>query len=407
MNIPRELIYEDKRSLNDFCYRDEDSLNGQLYANGLIKIKDLKPGENGFRGRLLSVFNDAYYICTMAVRLINSDISLHYYKERVRIPSVVLPMVHFYLSRLDQEPEHIKTFLTVLETDIIANGWEDNLKILNEVEKKSKMKCSLSEFAFRDLSPELLDTIKWYEVTGKYKTDDIRRVLINIARNKEDYLLLLETILKYAKEYERNYNNELRCYDSIDEDGNWEFYEEKPIDLSNVFKYCEDLKAKYDELLNTGKLKRIDINLAVKSADVVEALQFFLNKGWFDDISANRSIYTEAWRNRLVEDFIASEFGNEIVEEWNKNKNRNRKMGTKSRTNRPQIRMQLVGALKKAGVFGKSKNNEIFAKIKASFIMDLKFNSFTEYMRRGNKYSEWMRQYVSLAKAENPTETSN
>ena len=231
--------------------------------------------------------------------------------------------------------------------------------------------------------------------------------MINIARNKEDYLLLLETILKYAKEYEWNYNNELRCYDSIDEDGNWEFYEEKPIDLSNVFKYCEDLKAKYDELLNTGKLKRIDINLAVKSADVVEALQFFLNKGWFDDISANRSIYTEAWRNRLVEDFIASEFGNEIVEEWNKNKNRNRKMGTKSRTNRPQIRMQLVGALKKAGVFGKSKNNEIFAKIKASFIMDLKFNSFTEYMRRGNKYSEWMRQYVSLAKAENPTETSN
>lgn len=52
MNIPRELIYEDKRSLNDFCYRDEDSLNGQLYANGLIKIKDLKPGENGFRGKV-------------------------------------------------------------------------------------------------------------------------------------------------------------------------------------------------------------------------------------------------------------------------------------------------------------------------------------------------------------------
>lgn len=144
--------------------------------------------------RLIGVFNDAYYICSMVVRFENSDISLHYYKERVRIPSVVLPMVYFLLSKLEPEISHIRTFLTILETDIKANGWEENLNELKGI--NTKKKCATSLFALRDLSPELLDKIQWWKVTDGFKTSEIVRVVKNFARSKEDYLLLLKAIIK-------------------------------------------------------------------------------------------------------------------------------------------------------------------------------------------------------------------
>lgn len=397
MYIPRELIYEDKSTLDDFGYKDEKSFDGQIYK-GLLKIKDMKPGDKGFYDRLLTVYNDTYLICSMVVKLEKSVWTLSYYKQFIRIPSVVLPMVYCYLSRLDRKPEHLESFLTALHTDIEVNGWSGNLEILRNSGGKNA-KTSVSAFNFRELTSELLDTIKWWKVTERFRQSEIRKVLINIPKNKEEYSLILDAIGKSAKEYEWEYNNHLEYYEGINEDGILEFYEDKPIDLSNVFKYCDEWKERYEDFVQNKKRKQGDDVSEDESVGVIIKLQNFLKKSWFDELSSNR-LFNKNWRETLVSDLIASEFGPQIVEEWNMKK------GTRSKS--AQIKMQLVRALTDAGVFGKHYKKEIVAKIKSSALeMSPKDASLLEYMRFGHPYSEWLREYIDKHQAENPNETPN
>ena len=60
-NVPRELIYRERKSLNDFGVKDCDSLNGKLFqllSNHFLSANDAK-------ALLLRSFNNAYYLCTI------------------------------------------------------------------------------------------------------------------------------------------------------------------------------------------------------------------------------------------------------------------------------------------------------------------------------------------------------
>ena len=69
MDFHRILVYEDKESLVDFNINDENTLNGVIYDEWLIKRTEIDSITEHSASAYLKVFNDAYYICTLALMI--------------------------------------------------------------------------------------------------------------------------------------------------------------------------------------------------------------------------------------------------------------------------------------------------------------------------------------------------
>ena len=109
--IPRELIYEEKKSLADFGVREDNAANAELYQL-LRRYLYYDMGVKSYLPILRHIFNDAYYICTMALlddspaeRIteyykIASEHKLYGKKEKDTYAKITLTMVDVYLRRL-------------------------------------------------------------------------------------------------------------------------------------------------------------------------------------------------------------------------------------------------------------------------------------------------------------------
>ena len=81
-NIPRSLIYEDRKSLDDFDIHNAESLNGALYKL-LRRHLYTEYGLNNYRTLIIQMFNESYYLCTMFLMDKNADANFRDYIEAV------------------------------------------------------------------------------------------------------------------------------------------------------------------------------------------------------------------------------------------------------------------------------------------------------------------------------------
>ena len=113
-------------------------------------------------------------------------------------------------------------------------------------------------------------------------------------------------------------------------------------------------------------------------------LQVMLCREWFDKVCADKKKYTTAWREKFMDDLMASEYRNEIAEVWAKS------------DQRLQIRGRVIGALIAAGVINKKAlavartyydNNENTPEVK----------TLAKYMgdSRKENYTDWIKKYVA------------
>ena len=112
-------------------------------------------------------------------------------------------------------------------------------------------------------------------------------------------------------------------------------------------------------------------------------LQMMLCEEWFDKVSADKTKYTVAWREKFVTDLMASEYRDKIAEDWAKS------------DQRLQIKGRIIGALIAAGVINKKalavartyyNTNENTAEVK----------TLAKYMGDSRKeyYTDWIVDYV-------------
>ena len=113
-------------------------------------------------------------------------------------------------------------------------------------------------------------------------------------------------------------------------------------------------------------------------------LQIMLCEEWFDKVSADKKRYTTAWREKLVADLMASEYGEGIAMTW------------RNSDQRLQIKGRLIGALIAAGVINKKalavartyyNTNENRPEVK----------TLAKYMgdSRREFYTDWLKGYVA------------
>ena len=100
MDLQRELIYEDRKRIEEFSVDDMSSINYLLYEDWLPNLTDLQPIESGYLQRTLKAFNDAYYICTLILMHKTNEDFLSYAYKRCSIPSIVFPMAYFFQKKV-------------------------------------------------------------------------------------------------------------------------------------------------------------------------------------------------------------------------------------------------------------------------------------------------------------------
>lgn len=113
-------------------------------------------------------------------------------------------------------------------------------------------------------------------------------------------------------------------------------------------------------------------------------LQVLLCLEWFDKVSKDKKKYSVAWRERLIEDLMRSEYRDEIAESWGK------------ADQRLQTKGHVIGALMAAGVF--SKKALAIARIYYGTGEEntKEVKTLAKYMGDSRKeyYADWIVEYV-------------
>lgn len=283
MEIPRELIYEDRKVINDFRVEDESSVNHLIYL-WLLERPELHPEKPGYSQRTLRAFNDAHYMCTMALMARRSENSIPYFKERIREPSVVFPMVYFYIFNINRGSVKylVKTIETYASTDsILSKNLGDIKKILESWEDS----VPASLFERRKLTSECLSTIDWKvwsTCSDHFKPDSVKGIISFTAYNKDEQEMIAEAIKNAAKQAEEDFYNPepyveedeyADYYPSPDDDGsNW------TPDYSDVYRLCDNLSSGNEYVGRQANRHQQDDDLSADYSETVAKLREQIDK---------------------------------------------------------------------------------------------------------------------------------
>ena len=198
--IPRELIYEEKKSLADFGVREDNAANAELYQL-LRRYLYYDMGVKSYLPILRHIFNDAYYICTMALlddspaeRIteyykIASEHKLYGKKEKDTYAKITLTMVDVYLRRL----LYGRLKLHPLRKELKNYHWEYTF-ILRKLE--GHVFPSSQDFEIRELDLQLLEKIDWDKLTNHFQEDLVRELPDVFRGDKNKKLLIVEAIYR-------------------------------------------------------------------------------------------------------------------------------------------------------------------------------------------------------------------
>lgn len=262
MAITRELIYEDKSHIEAFGINVKGTLNHLLYKKWLLYLPDLRPDLVGYNDRKLAVFNDAYYICTIVLMIKSCDQYLSYYLKQTKIPSVVIPMVFLYVSRLDIQTQERIDLLKVIEAATkIHEDWHQNLICLKKAVKTGKCSINSSAFKRRDYTPEFLLGIDWREVTDNFTVQGINKVLRHLAKNEEETNMILDAIKEGVNKAENDYLSSM-IPDNYTPDEDSELIYCNPSDdvLDNCpMDFFDDRRCLIDEIKENVPVLRLEV----------------------------------------------------------------------------------------------------------------------------------------------------
>ena len=205
--VPMELIYENRRYLDDFGVEDETSLNHFIEK----RLSELFCRHDDYEDLATSLFNAAYYICTAAqaeryphrrfgsyIRFISEQLSQY---DTIIYSIIILQM----RARGWNNEEHNSSRLYKLLLDeirrfdknnyYIACGGVSFFALVNRDLKESKVKVTLdTDFKPREITHSLLNKYgkSWgyiYKIGSD--TERIRDIVSALGKNEDEQKILL------------------------------------------------------------------------------------------------------------------------------------------------------------------------------------------------------------------------
>lgn len=256
MDEVRKLVYEERDSIEEFGINDDGTLNNLVYRKWLLTRKEFRTAktDSEMEKMMLTVFNDAHFICTFSLMHKKSDKYSRRYIKQSETPSLVMPLVYLYLSHFASVRRDIDDLLKLIEGDCECfPDWKENLQTLKKAVKGFNYSLPASTFSRRIYTPKLLASIRWSQITNGFKVHSVRKSIGFIVNNLNEQKMVARAILRQLKSFE--IENEPGLY--IDEeDGSlnylFDFTEThqliKELLESEEFQPFNDRKANLDDI---------------------------------------------------------------------------------------------------------------------------------------------------------------
>lgn len=198
--VPRELIYKDLDHLEDFNIGNRYSLNGQLY-NMVRRYLFVEMGRNDYRTILLYILNEAYYLTTMLLmddNADNDDVFNVYIKSILKdspypdeISSILrrltMAICYINLERPSTESLKVRTIRRHLRNHAFEFIYL-NSEISDYEHPDSKL------FKPVALTEELLEQVKWRDLTDNFRPEIIKDFLDYLGESKKEKRLLIKSM---------------------------------------------------------------------------------------------------------------------------------------------------------------------------------------------------------------------
>lgn len=243
--VPRELIYRERRSLEEFA--DNNSLNETLVHN-MSHVYYMK---SNFRQRALKCMNTAYYICTLMLREKHPEWSFDDYcsiafckdNDNKVNQAITLSLVYIYINGLSEE-QCGKLQLLKNNLDKFINSISNYLQIgvpfLKDYYYSDALKqvrdglgcyaIDENEFAFRYIDDEAVSDallekdFNWPKFTNYWEERSLRDIIMTLGNTEEEKNNVINVLLEtangfyYTKGYNPNIEEVKKKLNCIDEE---------------------------------------------------------------------------------------------------------------------------------------------------------------------------------------------
>ncbi len=228
------------------------------------------PGRQLFSKRITDTLNDVHFVFTIMLRYPFIRDGLNYFKSNVSFPSVVMPMVYIYLSKVTNRALKIGRYMTMIETEAKGDPkWKQNLDDIKVLEDNYQFSIEPSFFPRREIDSVLLSNINWWEGTNHYDKKWIKNLLIYIPKNKDECCLIADAIKDAAKEYDYNIVPDIEY--SVEE-GCMIDFTLKSLKSQGVYDLCDEIKENYDVLCSKRKALLLDEQESAENSQTFESI---------------------------------------------------------------------------------------------------------------------------------------
>ena len=198
--VPRELVYKNKESLEDFNLKERETLNGQLFIL-MRRFLFTELCRNDYQTIIIFIMNEAYYLTTMLIKDDNAEDVFNEYAKSVLKDSpypeditnifrrLVLALSYIYLERASLDSLKVRTIRRHLR-----NRAFEFIHLNSEISEYPHP--APSEFKMRKLTEELVSNVNWKDVTNNYRPEKVKDILDYLGDSKAEKRLLITAIYK-------------------------------------------------------------------------------------------------------------------------------------------------------------------------------------------------------------------
>ena len=202
MILPKELIYKDRMSIDDFI--DDDELNNDIYEVLLqVREADSSLGRYVLKIPPVLVFNEAFY---QAIKAMNDkhpeeDFYSNYYYDakshlvRAYETDLILSITYVYVAAQADLKRPQKRFLTCIENRLKDDTWYFPFfkQLVQKYQNEGKVFHTKFEFSEMDLA--VVEFKEWRGITNQYNSTYIQSI-IDFCDKPERKLVFLNAIEK-------------------------------------------------------------------------------------------------------------------------------------------------------------------------------------------------------------------
>ena len=203
--MPRELVYYDRLSLDEFGIDEDKSLNHEIYEQ-LLRLQCIISTKEETEQLILKIFNDVYYILTLVFLEKRPVFQIENYITISRKD-------RYYL--LSSEKESVIFSILCIFLNICKETFNSNQKLFLEKVSEHAEYCirhypycnvflsesqymalnqNYCDFHPRIMTQDVVSQIDWGKMTNNFNSEDIEDVVINIGKSNDEKKTIIRAI---------------------------------------------------------------------------------------------------------------------------------------------------------------------------------------------------------------------